>query len=126
VLPYCQQIGSLGERIAAEYLHASSYRVIRRNYRKRVGEIDIVALDKNGELVFLEVKARSNQRFGAPYEAVDSTKQQKLIRTISSFLQENQALAQRNFRIDVLSIRLDFSNRQAAIEHIKHAVEDIE
>jgi len=122
----CREIGALGEKIAARYLVDRNYQVINLNYRKIIGEIDIIALDQNGDLVFFEVKARSNQSFGAPQEAVDKDKQFKLVQLASNYLQDNQVFARRNFRIDVISVALDFSNRKAKIEHLKNAVEGVE
>ena len=72
-----KQVGSKGEVLAAEFLKDKGYRIIERNYKTPVGELDIIA--KDGEtLVFIEVKTRSNNAFGYPFEAVDSRKKHKL------------------------------------------------
>lgn len=71
--------GSEGESFAADYLIKNGYRILERNFRTPLGEIDIIARD--GEtLVFIEVKARSNARFGPPQLAVDHRKQVKISR----------------------------------------------
>lgn len=70
--------GKRGELIAKNYLLAKGYRILETNYRNKIGEIDIIAQDKD-VLVFIEVKTRSNTNFGYPYEAVDIKKQRKII-----------------------------------------------
>ena len=54
-----REIGNLGENIAAKYLESSGYHILDRNFRARQGELDIIAVD-NDELVFVEVKTRTN------------------------------------------------------------------
>ena len=68
-----KQVGSKGEDLAAEFLKDKGYRIIGRNYKTPIGELDIIA--KDGEtLVFVEVKTRSSNAFGYPFEAVGSRK----------------------------------------------------
>ena len=71
--------GQYGEDIAAAFLKKKGYLIVERNFRKRFGEIDIIAED-GGTIVFAEVKTRSSDRFGSPFEAVDSRKQKKMSR----------------------------------------------
>lgn len=78
-----KQKGRFGEVLAVKFLEDKNYIVIFQNFRfKRVGEIDIIALN-NGELHFVEVKARSSNCYGVAVDAVDKRKQQK-IRTVAS------------------------------------------
>lgn len=70
--------GRKGEALARDYLVSKGYRILTTNYRNKIGEIDIIALD-NDVLVFIEVKTRSNTNFGYPYEAVNRKKQNKII-----------------------------------------------
>jgi putative endonuclease len=90
--------GAQGEEIAAEYLVKRGYRILQRNYRTALGEIDIVAREGN-VLVFVEVKARSGSRFGPPQSAVDLRKQTKMIRVALAYL--------RHKRIDPCDCRFD-------------------
>ena len=60
--------GKLGEEIASKYIISKGGKVIERNYRTRVGEVDLIA-KLNGELVFVEVKSRSNINYGYPAES---------------------------------------------------------
>lgn len=77
--------GQAGEEAAAKYLRRRGYKILTKNYTEyRVGEVDLIA-HKNGTLVFVEVKTRSNNAFGTPAEAVNYDKQQKLVRTADRF-----------------------------------------
>ena len=77
--------GRIGEDMACRYLVSKGYRIIKRTFRAAGGEIDIIASHGN-RLAFVEVKARRNNDFGSPAEAVGYHKQQKIIRTASAFL----------------------------------------
>lgn len=74
------EIGKLGEDLACKYLQNKGYKILERNFEAKQGEIDIIALDKE-ELVFIEVKTRSNILYGKPAEAVNEIKQNHLIKT---------------------------------------------
>lgn len=112
--------GAEGERIAAEFLLKQGYRILERNFRTALGEIDIVAQDGK-MLVFVEVKARSGDRFGAPQFAVDTRKQAKMSRVALAYLSQkkNDTL---ECRFDVVGIIQD-SNGATSIEHLKDAFE---
>ncbi|MBR2646651.1 MAG: YraN family protein [Clostridia bacterium] len=69
-------LGKKGERLVEEYLTAQGYKIIKRNYRTPFGEADIIAKDRD-EVVFVEVKTRSSNAYGAPREAVGKTKQER-------------------------------------------------
>lgn len=83
--------GKEGEDIAVHYLSEQGYRILVRNYRTKVGEIDIIAREGN-TLVFVEVKARSGARFGLPQDAVDLRKQTKLSRVAMGYLRHKNVL----------------------------------
>ena len=73
-------IGALGEEAAVKAIKKQGYKIIERNYRTKLGEIDIIA--KEGEYTcFIEVRLRKNNDFGSPADTIDIRKQQKLIRT---------------------------------------------
>ena len=70
-----QELGRIGEELATKYLAQNKYKIIERNFRCKQGEIDIIAYDlRNKELVFFEVKTRSNFKYGRPSEAVTKVK----------------------------------------------------
>jgi putative endonuclease len=120
-----REIGKLGEDIACRYLLNKKYKILNRNYHSRYGEVDIIAKDLKGFLVFIEVKARTSSRYGQGYEAVDSLKQEKIVKTAYVYLEENK-IRDDNYRIDVLSIYLDFKRRIGKVSHFRNAVwEDV-
>lgn len=77
--------GLSGEDAACEYLAAHGYKILKRNYRCYVGEIDIIASEKD-VLHFVEVKTRSSLLYGSPKDAVTITKQRKIRRSAESYL----------------------------------------
>ncbi len=97
-----QALGAWGEERAVAYLRSQGIKILARNYRCPVGEIDIVARQKK-LLLFIEVKTRRGTGFGTPQEAVGFRKQQQIIRTAHWYLaRENPANLQPRF--DVLAI----------------------
>lgn len=94
--------GERNESLAAEYLRLQGYRIIARNYRTPIGEIDIVAVHK-GTLVFVEVKARRSIRFGPAKYAITALKRQKLSKTALWYLKSTHQLHVKA-RFDVVAI----------------------
>lgn len=78
-------LGRSGEDAAAEWYRAAGYEVVARNWRCRLGEIDLVCR-RGRVLVICEVKARSSARFGSPLEAVTAAKQRRLRRLAAAYL----------------------------------------
>lgn len=111
-------IGSKGEDLAVKFLEGKGYKIISRNYKTPIGEIDIIAEDK-GTLVFVEVKTRSCNSFGYPFEAVDAKKQHKLKNLVLLYMKKQRKDCA--VRFDVLSISI--SKGKNEIEHIKDAFE---
>lgn len=116
---YKQETGKTGEDIASEYLEKNKYSIIERNFRCNQGEIDIVAVDKN-EIVFIEVKTRSNKNFGLPSEAVNIEKKKHLKRAIEYYVYIKK-LEKCFIRIDVIEIYI--KNNKIYLNHIKQAIE---
>ncbi|MBQ8790973.1 MAG: YraN family protein [Ruminiclostridium sp.] len=79
--------GKLGEDYTAQYLEKNGYRIVARNYRKRCGEIDIIAV-KDGFIAFVEVKTRKYRSLVRGVEAVDYKKKGKIIATADCYLYE--------------------------------------
>lgn len=84
-----KHLGDRGESYAEDYLRRQGYRILTRNYRTKIGEIDLIA-DDHGTLVFIEVKTRSSVRYGMPAEAVNYKKKQKIIQTAYWYLYERR------------------------------------
>ena len=108
--------GTRGEIIAANYLKNKGYKIIERNYRNKIGEIDLIALD--GEiLVFVEVKTRISKAFGDPLEAINLTKQEKIHRIATLYLMTKNKM-EKPFRFDAISI---LGDSEEDIRHIENA-----
>lgn len=110
--------GKIGEDIAIKYLENLGYTIIERNFMAVQGEIDIIAKD-NKELVFIEVKTRTNMLFGRPVEAVNHPKQKHLINTAKYYI-HCKHLENEFVRIDVIEVYLTKNN--AKINHIKQII----
>ena len=96
------ELGKVSENDAEKYLSDYGYRIIERNYRSRFGEIDIIAMD--GDItVFIEVKARRNDRKGSSSSAVTPLKQRKVSMTALWYMKERKIYGQRA-RFDVVAI----------------------
>lgn len=97
-----QQFGKTSEAIAAAYLERNGYRILVRNYRTKLGEIDLIARD--GEtLAFIEVKARRSSRYGNPKYAVNRWKQKKISMAALTYLKSTKQMGVKA-RFDVLAI----------------------
>lgn len=112
-----QILGREGEQIAERYLVEKGYRLVERNYRCPVGEMDLIALDRR-VIVFIEVKTRTDDRFGVPLESVHPRKQQKMTKTALFFLSQHR-LHHRDARFDVVGI--SWMGREPVVEHIQNA-----
>ena len=101
-----QRLGARGEQLAADWYAAQGYQVVARNWRCREGELDLVLLATDGDLVFCEVKTRSSDRFGGPAEAVTPAKQRRLRTLATRFLaaEGRPAAARRGVRFDVAAV----------------------
>lgn len=113
------EIGINGEEIATNYLSDLNYQIYCRNFKSYFGEIDIIAIDKN-ELVFVEVKTRTQNLFGRPVEAVDVNKKHHIYRTAEYFLLLNN-LENTLVRFDVIEIFIT-KNNDIKLSHIKNAI----
>lgn len=108
-----QQIGLMGEKIGSSFLTSKGFKVIERNYTKKVGEIDIIAIEK-GILHFIEVKTivsratlesiKNNERHYNPFENVTKYKLKKLWRTIQWYLIERKVSRETLWQIDIIAI----------------------
>ena len=114
-----QILGKEGERIAEDYLKRKGYRLVARNFRCPGGELDLIVLDRK-VVVFVEVKTRSDHRFGAPLESVHRHKQKRMIRAALFFMSQRR-IHQRDARFDVIGISL--GERKPTVEHIENAFE---
>jgi putative endonuclease len=116
-----KQLGEWGERLAAGYLQRAGYEIIATNWRCQAGEIDLVA--RSGDtLIFVEVKTRRGDQWGAPEEAVTAHKSRKLRLLAQHYLLESEQDGP--YRIDVVAVELDRAGRFLRCEHYPGAVGD--
>ncbi len=112
-----KQVGNRGESLAEDYIKRKGYKIIHRNYRCKLGEIDIIAKDGD-TIVFIEVRTKQNENFGSPQDSVTSTKISKISKTALNFIQEKN-LSGYSYRFDFIAIT--FSQGKPNIEHIENA-----
>lgn len=111
-------IGRWGEQAVAEWLERHGFRLLARNWRRREGELDIVAL-QGATLVFIEVKTRRSEAFGTPEESVDERKQRQLARLAQRYLDENPSLTFDECRFDVVVV--DLTGNRPRLRHYPNA-----
>ena len=116
-----QQSGRRAEDLAADFLRARGCEILERNYRRRLGELDLIARE-GGVLVIAEVRTRASEEWGGAAASVDRRKQQRITRAAQQLLQERSELAQLPVRFDVLVVS-DLSAAAPRIEWIRHAFE---
>jgi putative endonuclease len=121
-----KRIGRLGERLAADHLDRSGYRVLERNYRVREGEIDIVAA-RGDTLVFCEVKtlvARAGRAPALdPLEGVGPAKRAQVRRIARAWLAERSGVSRgwRDIRFDAIGVAVSPTGEPLALEHLRSA-----
>jgi len=109
-----KEVGEKGEKLAQEYVLKQGYKILEVNKRfSRFCEIDIIALDKD-TLVFIEVKTRSSDFCGSPFEAITQNKYENIKTGLFTYLQENKY---KKFRIDAISVLL---RPTVKINHLKN------
>ena len=106
--------GNSGEDRAVDYLLSIGYKIISRNYQSRKGEIDCIAEDPNGTLVFCEVKMARNTSSGHPFYWINKNKQKKIISMAKLYLSEH-GFTSKPCRFDAIAIV------KGNIEHLKNA-----
>ena len=124
MLKNIKNIGQLGEEAAAKYLKSKGYKILERNFQnnigRRLGEIDIIVLDKkDDEIVFVEVKTREYKKYKEtlPEENITYPKLRKLSKIASVYLRLKK-LENRPYRFDAISVWLDQESNQTRIKHI--------
>ena len=125
-------MGRLGEAVACRYLKRKGFDVVERNYRKKWGEIDIVA-QKGKSFHFVEVKSvscknsddfsqRTSNGTYRPEENVHFRKLQRLFRTIETYLAERSVTSDTNWQLDVLVVFLDMEHKKARMRVIDNVI----
>lgn len=112
---YNQKVGQFGENLAKEYLEKKGYKIISQNIKISFQEIDIIAKHEK-MIVFVEVKTRTNKKFGDAEEAVGEQKMRSLSRGIQKYLDVNN-LDQKLIRLDLITIDVDKLTKLAKVKH---------
>ena len=125
-----KQLGAWAEQQAAQLMQQQDFQLIARNWHSRYGELDLV-MQREQELVFVEVKARAKTGYALAYESVSSAKQRKVLQTAVCFIQKNPQFAHYYYRFDVIcfdfpqkiakTVQQDFSNFHYDLQWIENA-----
>ena len=114
--------GAAGEVLAARFLRERGYDILTANYRTRLGELDIIAADKQ-YIAFVEVKTRNDAAIYAPREAVTKEKQRRILRTAARFPQQHPTPLQPRFDVVEVLTAADDPMKVLEIDHIQGAYE---
>ena len=118
-MPARKETGDRGEAIAARHLEGKGYVILARNWRHGRGELDLIA-EHRGVIVFVEVRARHGEAFGAPEETLGPAKRAKLMETAQAWLSIHDRL-ESPARLDVVAIDLNSRNEVRRITHYENA-----
>lgn len=113
-----RELGRRGEELAARYLRNKGYRILTRNYHTRFGELDIIC-EKDGRIVFVEVRSKRGCAFGTPEESLTPVKLARLRKTALAYLNEASRSWPNGIRFDVIAIRE--ATGKTEINHIEGA-----
>ena len=116
-----QRLGRLGEELARRHLEADGHAILETNYRTRSGEIDLIS-QKDGVLVFVEVRTRRGGAYGSPEESLTPRKRSRMIACAQEYIEATQSES-REWRIDVIAVELDPQGRLIRLDVLENAVE---
>jgi putative endonuclease len=124
-------IGQVGEEIAAGYLQNRGFRVIERNFRKKWGELDIVA-EKNSVLHFIEVKAGSfythvpkeGKEAYRPEDHMHVHKKSRMKRIVQTYVHEKKISMQKEWTIDLVVVHINTETKQARVRILENILLD--
>lgn len=116
-----RQFGHSYEVLAAGYLRKQGLKLAYRNYQCRIGEIDLIMIDSQRHLIFVEVRFRRSGRFGTAIDSITREKQRKIQRAASHFLISYPQHTNRICRFDVIGISPSTVNGELQYEWIKNA-----
>jgi len=120
-----QKVGNLGENLACRFLEERGFKIIERNYRKKWGELDIIA-EKEGILHFVEVKSLTwrpgRQVEYLPEDNVRLWKKQRMSRAIRTYFLDRKISDEQDFEIDIAAVFLDFNRKKARIRMLENVI----
>ncbi len=113
------KVGARGEQLAKKYLENRGYIFIAKNYKTKLGEIDIIMKDADS-LVCIEVKTRNGIEFGYPEESVTNKKLSRIKKAMFQYKHDNQKYNKLKYRIDVIAVLFDHSRNDELSPEITH------
>jgi putative endonuclease len=113
--------GNRGEDLAADYLRGKGYMIIARNWRCKLGELDIVA-EADNTLVFVEVRTRRAAASEAALESITQRKVQRLLQAVYTYLNEVPSAADKHWRVDIIGVALP-RGLAPIIDHVEDALD---
>lgn len=114
-------LGAYGEQAAISYLETQGYKILQKNYRCKLGEIDIIAADGD-TMAFIEVKTRRSEKFGQPCDSVNYRKQNQIVKTAMCYISQRN-LTDWMSRFDVVEVLIGMGENIKSIRLIKNAFE---
>jgi putative endonuclease len=114
-----RELGAAAEEIAAAYLAAHGAKILERNYRRRLGELDVIAREGN-TLLIVEVRTRSTSAYGGAAASVNVRKRRRIVRAAQQLLQQHGELGRLAVRFDVVVVS-DVEAAQPTVDWIRHA-----
>lgn len=120
MLNQSQVLGKIGEIKALHFLIKNKYKILEKNYKTKMGEIDIIAKKKK-IYYFIEVKTRQTKEYGEPQEAVNFYKKRHIKNTAEIYLKKNNLFDKVNYFFEIIEIILDKESKIEKINLIKNA-----
>ncbi len=129
-----KQLGNLGEKIARDYLERKKYKILSQNFKRKWGEIDIVAKKKfffaktaedREKIVFFEVKSIQKREGFLPEDEIDWKKKRQLWKMAQIYLSENKISFRTPWQIDIIALEIFPDFKKAKIRHFENVIEDI-
>ncbi|HOW58804.1 MAG TPA: YraN family protein [Candidatus Omnitrophota bacterium] len=118
--PFHLSLGDRGETVACDFLRKEGYEIVQKNYKCKLGEIDVVA-KRRGRIAFVEIKTRTSVQFGSPQEAVNFKKQEKLAKLAEWYLKEKK-ITNSPIAFDVVAVHWE-DGKRPLVRLIKDAFE---
>lgn len=110
--------GIYGEKLACKYLEKNNYRIIKKNYKNCFGEIDLIAMEKS-EIVFIEVKMRTDKKYGSGFDAINYYKIKHIKNVANVFIKNNKF---ENYPIRFDAIQIYIIGEKVRLEHVKQII----
>ena len=122
-----KELGDFGEKIAKKFLEEKGYRILDTNFKRKWGEIDIVA-QKDKNIIFVEVKTlksfKTENKYFFPEDRIDWKKKKQLRKITQIYLSENKISSDQSYQIDIIGVEISPDFKKTKIKHYENAVED--